>query len=425
MPSSGPSSRSRIAGAIPTTGRRSAASGGVRRRRSRVTPEIIKLVKRKSRCARRCCQQRTNPRHDRAGEGTRLQPDPRRRAGSLDHAERFEESQRADDHHAAQLGGPRPAKRAHDRQFDRKSGKLQQPGVPFAVSPLGTSVDLNGLPGRDLTSIMLEAAFSRPRRGRARRTLLAPHHRPREDAGPRKRVGGIEEGKDADLIILNGPPLDYRSIVEKALVGGRFTTTATASGFIRTCRIGKTVAARRSGLAMSRQTLCRSGGQSPAALQARVPIRRFRRAVVKGAEVHVSPSPHVHRPSPTHAPAIGRTAQPAIHFTPDRTPSPAALPRIFSDLGQRHPMPTLACARPDRSAPLNMPPARVLDVDDDADDPAARDHADHQPDQHQDDHDGDARRSTAGLLRPFLLPSLAIFCELMGCPRTDAAASPN
>jgi imidazolonepropionase-like amidohydrolase len=36
-----------------------------------------------------------------------------------------------------------------------------------------------------------------------------------------ERIGNIDEGKDADLLILNGPPLDYRSYVQTALVGGK------------------------------------------------------------------------------------------------------------------------------------------------------------------------------------------------------------
>jgi imidazolonepropionase-like amidohydrolase len=39
--------------------------------------------------------------------------------------------------------------------------------------------------------------------------------------GLQDRIGAIEVGKDADLLILNGPPLDYRSYVEKAIVNGK------------------------------------------------------------------------------------------------------------------------------------------------------------------------------------------------------------
>lgn len=38
--------------------------------------------------------------------------------------------------------------------------------------------------------------------------------------GLQDRIGSIEKGKDADLLILNGGPLDYRTYVETAIVAG-------------------------------------------------------------------------------------------------------------------------------------------------------------------------------------------------------------
>lgn len=116
---------------------------------------------------------------------------------------------------------PTPGKEDTTGSSIETSGKLHQAGVPFAVSPIGTSVDLNGLPGRDLTSIMLEAAFAVRGGASEEAALAALTIIPAKMLGLDKRVGSIEEGKDADLIILNGPPLDYRTIVEKALVGGK------------------------------------------------------------------------------------------------------------------------------------------------------------------------------------------------------------
>ncbi len=39
--------------------------------------------------------------------------------------------------------------------------------------------------------------------------------------GLQDRLGSIDKGKDADLLILDGPPLDYRTYVETAIVSGK------------------------------------------------------------------------------------------------------------------------------------------------------------------------------------------------------------
>ncbi|MDP6060521.1 MAG: amidohydrolase family protein, partial [Pirellulaceae bacterium] len=94
-------------------------------------------------------------------------------------------------------------------------------GVPFAVAALSSSISLNGLAGRDLTSLPLEAAFA-IRGGCSEATALAALTIvPARLLGLQDRLGSIEKGKDADLIILDGPPLDYRSYVETAIVSGK------------------------------------------------------------------------------------------------------------------------------------------------------------------------------------------------------------
>ena len=90
-----------------------------------------------------------------------------------------------------------------------------------AVCPLSASVSLDGIPGRDLTSLALEAAFA-VRGGCSEQTALAGLTIvPAKLLGLADRLGSIEEGKDADLLILDGQPLDYRTYVEKAVVGGK------------------------------------------------------------------------------------------------------------------------------------------------------------------------------------------------------------
>ncbi|XZE20638.1 amidohydrolase family protein [Pirellulaceae bacterium SH449] len=98
---------------------------------------------------------------------------------------------------------------------------LEEAGVPFAVQPLGQSISLDGLAGRDLTSLPLEAAFAVRGGASEARALASITIVPATMLGLQDRIGSIEVGKDADLLILNGPPLDYRSYVEKAIVNGK------------------------------------------------------------------------------------------------------------------------------------------------------------------------------------------------------------
>ena len=101
------------------------------------------------------------------------------------------------------------------------SGILEKAGVPFAIAALSSSISLNGLAGRDLTSLPLEAAFA-VRGGCSESTALAALTIvPARLLGLQDRLGSIEKGKDADLLILDGPPLDYRTYVETAIVSGK------------------------------------------------------------------------------------------------------------------------------------------------------------------------------------------------------------
>ena len=98
---------------------------------------------------------------------------------------------------------------------------FEEKGVPFAIAALSNSISMGGLAGRDLTSLPLEAAFAVRGGASEKAALEALTITPAKMMGLDDRIGSIEKGKDADILILNGSPLDYRTYVEQAIVAGK------------------------------------------------------------------------------------------------------------------------------------------------------------------------------------------------------------
>jgi hypothetical protein len=127
---------------------------------------------------------------------------------------------------------PRQRVEADEGDPDRTGSNLAQcailheAGVPVAVTTPsgmfgGASIGTGGILGQDLNTPHVDAAFAvrggMPNRA-ALRTLTLDSAR---IAHAERRVGSLEPGKDADVLILDGDPLHYRTFVEVAFVNGK------------------------------------------------------------------------------------------------------------------------------------------------------------------------------------------------------------
>ena len=113
------------------------------------------------------------------------------------------------------------------------AGILQRAGVHLALLPPDTSFSTGGELGRDLMTYPLEGAYAMRGGMDAQGALEALTITAAQTLGMEKRIGSLEEGKDADVLILSGDPLDYRSFVEKTFVNGKLLYDKATSTFFR------------------------------------------------------------------------------------------------------------------------------------------------------------------------------------------------
>ncbi len=120
------------------------------------------------------------------------------------------------------------SKKYPDKNVNRANGStieqaaiLRKAGVKFAVTALSPGISTGGIAGRDLMNLPLEAAFG-IRGGLDEQTALESITiTAAEMCGVDHRLGSIEPGKDADLIVLDGDPFDYRTFVDLTFVDGK------------------------------------------------------------------------------------------------------------------------------------------------------------------------------------------------------------
>lgn len=106
---------------------------------------------------------------------------------------------------------------------------LTRAGVPTAACPASDTIRLWGVGGRDLLDLPMEAAFAQRAGLSAQEALEAITIVPARIFGVERRVGSLEPGKDADVVIADGDILDYRTFVRTTIVGGHVVYRAEES----------------------------------------------------------------------------------------------------------------------------------------------------------------------------------------------------
>ena len=109
----------------------------------------------------------------------------------------------------------------------RNAKVLHDHGIRLAFVPAGSlfgpghQISFGGLAGRDSAHIPLEAAFA-VRGGLANdEAVQAITLDAARILGVDARIGSLEEGKDADIIVVDGDLLHYMTMVQKTIVNGR------------------------------------------------------------------------------------------------------------------------------------------------------------------------------------------------------------
>ena len=104
---------------------------------------------------------------------------------------------------------------------------LEKAGAKFCVLPpggfgqIGWAISLGGIAGRDLLTYSFEGAFAVRGGASEDAALRAITLTAAETLGVEDRVGSLTPGKDADIVVWQGDPLDYRMNVETTIVSGR------------------------------------------------------------------------------------------------------------------------------------------------------------------------------------------------------------
>lgn len=109
---------------------------------------------------------------------------------------------------------------AEDGSSIENAALLHRAGVQVAVQASSGAIDLGGIAGRDLLALPIEAGFA-VRGGLSNEAALqAITVVPARILGVDHRIGTLEVGKDADILVTDGDILHYETFVQWAIVYG-------------------------------------------------------------------------------------------------------------------------------------------------------------------------------------------------------------
>jgi imidazolonepropionase-like amidohydrolase len=109
---------------------------------------------------------------------------------------------------------------------------LKKAGVKFAIVPTSPSFATWGIAGRDLMSLPMEAAFAVSGGLDEQTALEAITINAADIIGVADRVGSLQVGKDADIIILDGHPFHHKTFVEWTLINGKILYEKSKSPYL-------------------------------------------------------------------------------------------------------------------------------------------------------------------------------------------------
>ena len=114
---------------------------------------------------------------------------------------------------------------------ERNAGWLRQAGVPIAIASY--SHGLGGL-AQPITGkwLLIDAALAEGYGLSEDDILRALTLSPAQILGVADRLGSLEVGKDADVIVLDGPPLKMKTWVERVYVSGELVYDRANAGAV-------------------------------------------------------------------------------------------------------------------------------------------------------------------------------------------------